>query len=254
MENTTLDLIHQHASVRHYTDEAISAQTIETILAAGQRASTSSNLQLYSVIVVTATGMKEQLAQLADNQDFIRQAPVFLTWCADLARMERVCQLQNIQQVSNLVDNFLTAVVDASLAAQNAALAAESLGLGICYVGALRSNTRAVIDLLHLPRLVLPLFGMTVGKPARQVRRKTRLPLEAIVHWEAYRSDQDALLHDYDRVMAESGIYNGRQTSFPGRSESMEPYGWLEHSARRTGKASRQELRQILVEQGFLLE
>ncbi len=152
------------------------------------------------------------------------------------------------------MDNFLTSVIDASLASQNAALAAESLGLGICYVGALRNYTTAVIKFLHLPRLVFPLFGMTIGYPMKAARPKQRLPLDAIVHWGQYNPDQDTYLDEYDRQMAESGIYKGRQTPYPGREEELDSYGWLEHSARRASRAARTDLRDILIEQGFALK
>ncbi len=252
--NPTVELIHHHASVRRYKPDPLPVSMIETIIQAAQRASTSSNLQLYSVIAVSDAAKRETLAALADNQGFIREAPVFLVWCADQARLDRVCQLRGTTQVTEYVDNFLTAAVDASLAAQNAALAAESLGLGMCYIGALRNNTRAVIDLLGLPRLVFPIFGMTLGWPAKEARLKPRLPLQALLHWEKYDPDQDASLHEYDQVMAATGIYTGRQAPFPGREGEMEDYGWLEHSARRAARTARTNLRAVLEEQGFPLK
>ncbi|MEW6093871.1 MAG: nitroreductase family protein [Chloroflexota bacterium] len=254
MTNSTLELIHKHASVRRYKPDPVPIPIIETIVQATQRASTSSNLQTYSVIAVTDATKREKLAALADNQPFICDAPAFLVWCADLARLDRVCQLRGTIQVTEYVDNFLTAAMDAALAAQNAALAAESLGLGMCYVGALRNNSRGVIELLGLPRLVFPLFGMTLGWPAKEARVKPRLPLQAILHWEKYNSDQDAVLHEYDQTMAATGIYTGRQAPFPGREGEMENYGWLEHSARRAARAARTNLREVLEEQGFLLK
>ncbi len=253
MTNPTLDLIHQHASNRNYKPDPLPTTLVETVVSAAQRASTSSNLQLFSVIAVTDPIRREALAVLADDQAFIRAAPVFLVWCADLARPERVCQVSSLQQVSEYVDNFLTAAIDASLASQNAALAAESLGLGICYVGALRSHTREVIDLLGLPPLVFPLFGMTLGWPAKEAKVKPRLPLAAILHWEQYNPDQDAHLHAYDQVMEQTGIYAGRQSPYPGREAPFEHYGWIEHSARRLARSSRTELRRVLEEQGFHL-
>lgn len=254
MDNPILNLIHNHASMRHYKPDALPTESVETIISAAQRASTSSNLQLYSVIAVTDAGKRDRLAVLSADQDFIRQAPVFLVWCADLARLDRACQLRGIPHVTKYADVFLTAAVDASLASQNAALAAEALGLGICYVGSLRNHPRAVIELLQLPRLVFPLFGMTLGVPVKQAKVKPRLPLAAILHWEAYPADQDALLEEYDRSMAASGIYEGRQTPYPGRDIATDAYGWLEHSARRASKASRTDLRDELVKSGFLLE
>jgi nitroreductase len=118
MTNPTLELIQKHASVRRYKPEPLPVSIIETIVQAAQRASTSSNLQLYSVVAVTDAAVREKLAALADNQAFIREAPAFLVWCADLARLDRVCQLRGTLLVAEYVDNFLTTVVDATLAAK----------------------------------------------------------------------------------------------------------------------------------------
>lgn len=254
MENPTLNQIHKHASIRHYKPDPVPASTIESIIKAGQRASTSSNLQLYSVVAVTQAEKRKALTAIAETQDFIFEAPVLLVWCADLARLDRACQLQQTEQVVKYTDNFLLAAVDACLAAQNAALAAESMGLGMCYIGALRKNTRKVIHLLRLPRLVFPLFGMTLGWPEMSSWKKPRLPVKAVLHWEEYNPDQDSLLREYDQTMEATGIYKGRQTPHPGREEEMEHYGWLEHSARRASSNPRTDIRQVLEEQGFSLE
>jgi FMN reductase (NADPH) len=227
---------------------------IETIIAAGQAASTSSNLQAYSVVAVTEAAKREKLAELCGDKAFIREAPVFLGWCADLARLERVCELRGYTQVTGYVDNFLVAAVDVSLAAQNAALAAESLGLGICYIGYIRNIPEEIVELLELPQLTFPITGMTVGWPAWEPRLRPRLPLKAVLHWEKYNPNQDDVLHEYDRTILETGIYKGRQVPVPGKEGEREDYGWLEHTARRVSKAERTGLRPALEKQGFALK
>ena len=129
------------------------------------------------MVAVTDAAKRARLAELCGNQEHIAQAPVFLAWCADLARLDRACELRGYTQVTGYVENFLVAAVDAAIAAQTAALAAESLGLGICYIGSIRNNTQAVIDLLELPRLVFPVTGMTLGWPAAEPPMRPRLPL-----------------------------------------------------------------------------
>jgi len=253
MENPIIDLIHQHASIRHFKPDPVPRALIEIIVMAGQRASSSSNLQIYSVVAVEEEEKRKALGKIAD-QEFISTAPVVLVWCADLARLDRICQLQGLEQEAGYVDDFLLAAVDASLAAQNAALAAESLGLGMCYLGALRKDVRRVIQLLSLPHLVFPIFGMAVGWPAIKSWVKPRLPLKAILHWEEYDRDQDAVLKEYDQTMAATGIYKDRQSPFPGREEFMENYGWMEHSARRAARGGRKDMRAKLEDQGFLLK
>ena len=254
MENATLNLIHQHASIRRYKPEPLPVPLIETIVAAGQRASTSSNLQAYSVIAVTEETKRHRLAELCGNQEYVRQAPLFLAWCADLARLDRACQLRGYTQETGYVENFLVAVLDVSLAAQTAALAAKSLGLGICYIGSVRNNPQEVIELLELPRLTFPVTGMTVGWPEVESHPRPRLPLQAILHREKYNPGQDGFLHDYDRTVIATGVYQGRQVPVPGKPGEMEAYGWTEHSARRVSQAVRTGLRAVLEEQGFTLK
>jgi len=255
MDNPVIDLIHQHRSVRKYTSDPVPAEMIETIVAAGQRASTSSNLQTYSVVVVTNAEKRRRLAELCGNQKHIAQAPVFMAWCADLYRLERACQLRGYVQETTYLESFLVAAIDAALAMQTATLAAESLGLGMCYIGAIRNNPREVIQLLCLPRLVFPISGMTLGWPAGEGMRRPRLPLEAIMHQESYQTEKlDEALFQYDQEMVKTGIYRGRQVPVPGISGEMEDYGWLEHTARRVSQKFRVHLRQVLKEQGFGLE
>jgi hypothetical protein len=185
----------------------------------------------------------------------VAAAPVVIVWCADLHRLEQVCVMRGYSQVSEYAENFMAAVVDTAIAAQNGALAAESLGLGACYIGAIRNDPQAVIELLAMPHLTFPVVGMTIGWPAAQPETKPRLPVEVVLHWEQYRDAGIAqLLHEYDRTMIASGIYSGRQVPAPGRDGELEDYGWLEHSARRVSQAHRVELGDVLRRQGFTLK
>ncbi|MGC9336277.1 MAG: NADPH-dependent oxidoreductase [Anaerolineae bacterium] len=252
MTTSTLEQICRHYSVRRYKPDPVPAAIVEDIVAAGQRASTSSNLQTYSVVAVLGARRRERLAALCGDQAHIRQAPVFLAWCADLSRLDHVCQMRGYKQVTEYVENFLVAAADAAVAMQTAALAAESLGLGICYIGAIRNHPQEVIDLLALPRLVFPISGMTLGWPATEPFLRPRLPLEGVLHWERYDTVSEAeALAAYDRAMVETGIYRDRQVPVPGVEGAVEAYGWLEHSARRVSLPMRTGLRQVLERQGF---
>jgi FMN reductase (NADPH) len=225
---------------------------VEQIVAAGQRSSTSSNLQSYSVVAVTDPEKRTRLAELCGAQKFVLEAPVFLAWCADLSRLERISQMRGYQQVTEHVESFLVAAVDAAIAMQTAALAAESMGLGMCYVGAIRNEPEKVIALLGLPSLVFPVAGMTLGWPAGELRIRPRLPLEAVLHWERYDvGGEEEALRAYDQAMVETGIYQGRQVPVPGVSDEVEDYGWMEHSARRVSKPMRMGLGRVLRQQGF---
>jgi FMN reductase (NADPH) len=254
MDTPTIQLMHRHGSVRKYKPDPVPVEMVETIVAAAQRGSTSSNLQLVSVVAVTEAATRARLAEIC-GQEHVAQAPLVLVWCADLRRLDRACELRGYTQVTDYVENFLLCAVDVGIAAQNGALAAESLGLGMCYLGSIRNNCQAVIELLNLPRLVFAIVGMSVGWAAAQPDVRPRLPASAILHWEAYDpKPQDAALSEYDRTMITTGIYQGRQVPVPGKTGEMQDYGWLEHSARRVAQPLRTDLRLVLKGQGFALE
>lgn len=253
MNNPTIELIHKHGSVRHYKPDPVSHELVETIVEAGQRASTSSNLQMYSVVAFTDPEKRAKMRAYCGGQKHISQAPVFLTWVADLSRLQRICEARGYIHESGYVENFILAAVDASIAAQNAGLAAESLGLGFCYIGAIRNKPREVIQLLGLPRLTFPLMGMTLGWPSKTPMIRPRLPLEAVLHWEQYNPiGEDDQLKKYDQEMISTGIYSGRQV-FAVDPIPADQYGWTEHSTRRVSRALRPHLREVLVEMGFEL-
>lgn len=255
MQTATIDQIHAHASVRNYRPDPVPTALVETIVAAGQRSSTSSNLQVYSVVAVIDAERKNRLAELCGNQAFISQAPVFLAWCADFGRLKRAGRRRGYNVAADHVESFLVAAVDTALAMQNSALAAESLGLGMCYIGGIRNEPAAIIELMELPDLVFPISGMTLGWPAFEHKVRPRVPLPVVLHWEQYDAAGEAeAMARYDRAMIETGIYSGRQVPIPGTQEEIEDYGWQEHSARRASQPTRTHLRDELRKQGYRLE
>ncbi|MCJ7718191.1 MAG: NADPH-dependent oxidoreductase [Anaerolineales bacterium] len=252
MTTPTLEIIHQHGSVRNYKQDPVSEDLIRQIVTAGQRASTSSNLQTYSVVVTTDSENKLKLEQISGGQKHISQAPVFLLWCADFSRLKRVCEHQGYDLEPGYVENFMVGTVDAAIAMQNAALAAESLGLGFCFIGSIRNAPGDLIEMFHLPKLVFPVAGMTLGWPVESPQIRPRLPLDAVLHWETYQQNDLNYLNEYDRVMIKTGIYGGRQID--SQDQAPEDYGWMEHSARRSSKPSRPHLRESIRKSGFLLK
>jgi FMN reductase (NADPH) len=252
---TYIDLNRRHLSVCSYKPDPPSRETIEAIIGVAQQASTSSNLQTYRVVAVANRERRADLASLCGNQAFIAQAPLFLAWCADLSRLDRACEMRGCVHITRHVENILIAVMDAAIVAQTAALAAGALGLGICYIGAIRNDPEGVIRMLRLPRLVFPVTGMTMGGPAMEPAPKPRIPLSSLLHWEAYdRQTEDPDLLGYDQTMIATGIYWGRRVPVPDKTEIMEDYAWREHSARRVSQPARAGLRKVLQDQGFELE
>ena len=129
-------------------------------MAAAQSAATSSNMQVWSVVSTTDPNKKKELAKIAGGQKHIEQCPLFLVWLADLSRNERLGNEEGVEMVVNpYVETFLVAAIDAALAAQNAVVAAESLGLSTVYIGAMRNNPEKVCELFNLPSMVFPVSG-----------------------------------------------------------------------------------------------
>ena len=162
--NEHISLLLSHRSVRGYRPDALPAGTLETLIAAAQSAATSSNLQTWSVIAVTDPDKKAALAKVAANQKHIEQCPLFLVWVADISRNQRLGAEEGVTlETMPYQETFLVAAIDAALAAQNATVAAESLGLSCVYIGALRNNPQQVARVVGLPSGAFGVFGMCVG-------------------------------------------------------------------------------------------
>jgi nitroreductase len=225
--NSVIDLMLTHRSVRGYRPDPLPAGALELIVAAAQSAATSSNLQTWSVVAVTDQAAKEQCAAFAGGQTHIAECPVFLLFLADLARLNRVGEAAGIPAKGNdTFEMFLVAAVDASLAAQNAALAAESLGLSVVYIGGMRNKPEETAALIGLPPSTAVVFGLCVGyaRPGSEGSIKPRLPQEAVLHRERYDLEgQDAAIARYNAAMAD----------FYAREKMDVKGNWSRHSARR---------------------
>ena len=199
--NPVLATLMAHRSVRAFLPDPVSPDALTRIIAAAQSAATSSNLQTWSVIAVEDTARKARLAVLAAGQKHIVEAPLFLVWLADLARLGQIAAQAGIElEAVHYLEALLLGVVDAALAAQNATVALESMNLGTVYIGAMRNKPEEVAAELGLPPHVFAVFGMCIGTPdpARPAAIKPRLPQAAVLHREQYNaSAQLAAVADY---------------------------------------------------------
>jgi nitroreductase len=194
-----LETLLQHRTIRKYTDKNISEDMLNRVLEAGCRASNTGNMQVYSIIVNRDPEMKKQLSGCHFNQPMVVKAPVVLTFCADFNRFNLWCRQRNADPGYDNFLSFITASIDALLVAQNVCVAAESEGLGICYLGTTTYLAGKIIEVLHLPKGVVPVTTVTIGWPDEQPGLVDRLPLEAIVHNENY---QDYTRGEIDRFYA----------------------------------------------------
>jgi nitroreductase len=209
-----LSTILAHKSCRAFLPTPLPAGTLGTLITAAQSASTSSLFQTWDAIAIQDPGHKSATATLAGDQEFIRQAPLFLVFYPNLRRLRNLARHYNLEEHAKTLegmDMFIMSTIDAALAAQNAAIAAEALGMGVCYVGALRNNAE-VCKLLNLPPLTWAVFGMAIGYPNPEDRRsgwqvKPRLPMREVLHMETWGEEgQRENINAYDRALG--GFYD----------------------------------------------
>ncbi|MGE0078694.1 MAG: nitroreductase family protein [Bacteroidales bacterium] len=186
-----------HRSIRKYKSDTIDENLLNDILYAGTRASTTGNMQVYSIIVTKSEEIKQQLALCHFNQSMVTQAPVVLTFCADFNRFNKWCLQRNANPGYDNFLSFFTAAIDALLVAQNVCIAAESNGLGICYLGTTTYTASKIVDVLKLPKGVVPVTTVVLGYPDETPELSDRLPLASILHQEIY---QDYSEGDIDQI------------------------------------------------------
>ncbi len=178
--------IMEHRSIRKYKNKPIEEDVLNQVLEAAFRASTTGNMQVYSIIVTRDEENKKKLWEMHFKQDMVLQAPVLLTFCADFNRFNKWCELRNAKPGYDNFLSFTTASIDAIIAAQNAVIAAEANGLGICYLGTTTYMADKIIDFLNCPKGVVPITTLTLGYPDEIPELVDRLPYEGIVHHEKY--------------------------------------------------------------------
>ena len=181
-----LDFLKQRRTIRQYTDKAIPAELVTELLEAATQSSNTGNMQAYSVIITTRNEIKAQLAPAHFNQPMVTKAPAVLTFCADFNRFSKWCEQRSAVPGYDNFQSFMATAIDAMIFAQTFAVAAESAGLGICYLGTTTYNAGEIIEVLNLPKLVVPITTITVGYPEKMPELTDRLPLEAVVHYEKY--------------------------------------------------------------------
>ncbi|MEW9051267.1 MAG: oxygen-insensitive NADPH nitroreductase [Neobacillus sp.] len=240
--NEVITTILNHRSIRHFEDKELTSEQIKTIVACAQAASTSSYIQAYSIIGVKDKEKKQKLAELAGNQSYVEKNGHFFIFCADLYRHSLLAEhlKKDITSSIESTEKFMVALIDAALAAQNAVVAAESMGLGICYIGGIRNQLEEVKKLLNTPERVIPLFGIAVGYPEKVTDKKPRLPLEHVYHEEEYQQNQETALEQlkvYDEV-----ISNYYQERTGGKRKDK----WTEQMAAMLEKQTRMYMKEFI--------
>lgn len=245
--NSVIETIMNHRSIRKFEEKLLTDEQIRIIVESAQAASTSSFIQAYSIIGVKDPEKKKKLSEIAGNQSYVEHNGHFFVFCADLHRHHVISQMEEKDLSTSLesTEKFMVATIDAALAAQNAVLAAESMGLGACYIGGLRNNLDEVSKLLNIPPLVVPLFGITVGYPAQMTDKKPRLPFEHIYHEDEYNQNESLFKEEllaYNQIISE--YYTNRTNGK--RSDT-----WTAQMANMLEKPVRMYMKDFVQKQGF---
>lgn len=245
--NSTIDLLKAHRSIRRFKAQTLPAGMLHELLRAGQSAATSSFIQATTVIRITDAELRQAFVELSGEQKYVGTAAEFLVFCADLQRNQQRIKREGEAADFAWTEQFLTATVDVALFAQNVVVAAESAGLGICYIGGIRNDPQRVSELLKLPALVYPVFGLCLGYADQDPEPKPRLPMGAVLHENQYpEADQTAAEIDtYDAVVKE---YYQR------RSNGKLDFTWSTQMRKQSATQKRPFMLQFLNEKGFLIK
>lgn len=210
--NQVMDVLLKRKSVRAYQERAISADVRAEILKATLRAPTAGNLMLYSILEITDQSLKDKLAITCDDQSFIAKAPMVWIFLADYQRwydyflssgVEELCAQRQLTMQKPQESDLFLASCDALIAAQNAVIAAESFGVGSCYIGDIMERYETHRDMLHLPQYVFPICMLVFGYPTEQQLNREYTPRfdeKFIVFENKY---QRLTKRDFDEMVAE---------------------------------------------------
>jgi FMN reductase [NAD(P)H] len=237
---------------RRYTDQDIPDSLLDALLAAAQSAPAKSDLQQYSVVVMRDKPRIKQIADWIGTMDWIATAPVFLVWCGDMRRGQRLCALHDMPHANNNMDTFLNTAVDCTLAMAQFIAAADAVGLGTCPISYVRSHIERVSPLLGLPSGVYPVAGLSVGWPVFRRPVSMRLPPSVVVHRERYDdSNLETEVAAYDQRR------HARDPVAPGSLKNNDVYptrdgvGWSENVARQLSVPERFGFAAYLKTKGF---
>ena len=223
--NQFIEQLYARKSIRVYTDQEIGQEEKAAILRAAAEAPTAGNQQLYTILDITDQSIKEKLVDTCDHQPMIAQAKMVLIFCADCKKWYDAYVAVGCQTRKPGVGDLMLAVTDAMIAAQNAVTAAESLGIGSCYIGDIMENCETQRGLLHLPEYVVPVGMLIFGYPTQQQKSRPkpeRVDMKYIVHENGYCPLSDKDLEDMWTPRAGEKGYTAWMEAFCNRKYNSE--------------------------------
>ena len=237
-------------TIRQYSDQPVSEELMNRLLSEASRTQTMGNLQLYSVVVTRSGDIKQQLAPAHFNQPMVTAAPVVLTICADFNRTSTWARCRKAEPGYDNFLSFINAATDALLYTQTLCNLMDEEGLGYCYLGTTVYMPQQIIDVLQLPRLVMPVATLTVGWPAEEPALSDRLPLESFVHQDTYT---DYLACDIDAYyLAKEQLPENQDFVRINKKETLAQIFTDIRYTRKDNEAMSEGLLDALRRQGFL--
>ena len=237
-------------TIRKYADKDVSEELLNRLMTEAARTQTMGNLQLYSVVVTRSKEMKERLAPAHFNQPMVTGAPVVLTICADFNRTSTWARCRNAEPGYDNFLSFINAATDALLYTQTLCNLMDEEGLGYCYLGTTVYQPQQIIDILQLPKLVMPVATLTVGWPDEDPALSDRLPLESFVHQETYNDYIGKDIDTYYKYKEE--LEENRHFVSINHKETLAQVFTDIRYTRKDNEALSEELIKVLVRQGFL--
>ncbi len=241
------EVLNNHVSCRQFKEQDINDDMLMTILNAARRSPTSSNMQTYSIVVVRNQDVKKELAVLTGGQKHVESCPVFLAFCADITRLQAICEFHGQSLLKNL-ETTLVSSIDAALVGMSVQTAAESFGLCGVMIGGIRNNPKEAAELLELPKGVYITYGMCLGWPKDDIvlDKKPRLAEHVVIHQETYK---------VGNISEEIKIYNQQlKAHYEAQNRNLSDDAWSGPIARKQEKPNRPKLKQALEEMGFSLD
>ena len=237
-------------TIRKYADRDVSDELLNRLLTAAARTQTMGNLQLYSVVITRSDEMKSKLAPAHFNQPMVTTAPVVLTICADFNRTSQWARCRKAEPGYNNFLSFINAATDALLFTQTFCNLADEEGLGYCYLGTTVYMPQQIIDILQLPKLVMPVATLTVGWPDEEPSLSDRLPTAAFIHSETYHDYLPADI-DTDYKYKEQLPENQQFCEINHKETLAQVFTDIRYT-RKDNEAMSEGLLQTLKKQGFL--
>ncbi|MCD2478646.1 oxygen-insensitive NADPH nitroreductase [Mammaliicoccus lentus] len=245
--NETINLLQNHSSVRKFKNKPLTDEQVNHIFKSANQASSFSLLQAVSIIRITDEDTRKAIMELSGPQSYIQEASEFWIFVSDFNRNHQIAPNVDITYTEFLQ----IGAVYVGLMAQNAMIAAESMGLGDVYIGGVRLNIEKLSELLELPKYVIPLVGLCIGYPAEEkAQLKPRLPKEVVMHHNKYEEFSLEDIEDYDQEMKK--YYENRPIRAPFTAKKVK--GWSDHIDDHLERSIQPNMLSYLNKQGYAVK